>query len=109
MVYIRLESPGEEVPDLVGRVLSERSEGPVRQAYTDKTLKTGKGYLRLLRPRVQTRWRRPSRRPWSAIWPTYLRWLCGRDVDETITDEHGGWAPLSRSSVSHLTERLYEE
>lgn len=57
MAHILQESLEEEVTDFLGRGHYERSEEPVRRGYrngyTDKTVRTTEGRLRLRRPRVR--------------------------------------------------------
>jgi len=123
MARILQESLEEEVTDFLGRGRYERSEEPVRRGYrngyTDKTVRTTEGRLRLRRPRVRDteepftsavlgRLEALEERLHQMAVEMYVRGLSTRDIEETLTDEHGQ-ALLSRSAVRRLTERLYEE
>jgi transposase-like protein len=123
MARILQESLEEEVTDFLGRPRYERANEPARKGYrngyADKTVRTTEGRLQLRRPRV-----RDTEEPFASAviervealeerlkemaLEMYVRGLSTRDIEETLTDEEGK-ALLSRSSVSRLTERLYEE
>lgn len=110
----------EEVTDFLGQAPYER--GPrrgYRNGYQDAAIRSTEGVLHLRRPRVRATeepfesglLRRVDRLEASlrrmAI-EMYARGLSTRDIEETLVDEQG--APLlSRSSVSRLTDDLYQE
>jgi transposase-like protein len=114
-----------EVADALGREKSQRREdGQVgyRNGYKGRTLRTGEGRIELDVPQVRGR-EEPYR---SAIWAglgrrsvsleklateMYARGLSTRDIEDLLKDlsEDGQTMLLSRSSVSEVTEVLWEE
>ena len=123
VAHILQEGLEEEVTDFLGREHYARQDGKSRKGYrngyTAKTVKTAEGRLKLRRPRL-----RDTEQPFESVLlrrldaleerlkemavEMYVRGLSTRDIEETLTDEDGK-ALLSRSSVSRLTDRLYQE
>ena len=90
-----------------------------RNDYTPVTLKTSQGPLRIQRPRVRdhseqfdskilARIDKLEKAVIAMATEMYVRGLSTRDIEQTLVDEDGR-PLLSRSSVSRLTESLYEE
>lgn len=113
-----------EVTEVLGREPYERrGEPPVgyRNGYKERRVDTAEGRLRVDVPQV-----RDTAEPFrSALWPAvqrrsevlerlvvelYARGLSTRDIEDALTDMTGHQEPLlSRSTVSQLTDSLWEE
>ncbi len=124
------ESLEEEVSEYLGRDWYEHrdrarleEEEPVRKGYRngyyDRGIRTAEGTVRIREPRV-----RDTEEPFESrileklnyleenlkglATELYVRGLSTRDIEETFVDEDGK-ALLSRSSVSRLNDKLWEE
>lgn len=114
-----------EVAEALGREKSQRrEEGQVgyRNGYKARTLRTGEGPIELEVPQVRGR-PEPYRSPiWQGLGrrsvsleklatEMYARGLSTRDIEDLLKDlsEDGQTMLLSRSSVSEVTEVLWEE
>lgn len=113
-----------EVTELLGRDRYERRDTETdgyRNGYKTRRLDTAEGRLEVAVPQV-----RQTAEPYqSALWQAlqrrtevlehlvielYVRGLSTRDIEDALTDVgDGGEALLSRSSVSRVTETLWEE
>ncbi len=120
----------EEVSEFLGREWYEHrgkgaseEEEPVRKGYRngyyDRGIRTAEGAVRIREPRV-----RDTEEPFESkilekldylednlkelATELYVRGLSTRDIEETFVDENGK-ALLSRSSVSRLNDKLWEE
>lgn len=117
------ETLEEEVTAFLGRERYEHKEqespSGYRNGYRDRTIKTAEGRLTVRRPRVRetdepfesqllTRIESLEKRLRQMALEMYVRGLSTRDIEETLVDQDGK-ALLSRTSVSRLTEALYDE
>jgi putative transposase len=113
-----------EVTELLGRDRYERRETEAtgyRNGYKRRGLNTAEGRLEIALPQV-----RDTEAPYqSALWQAlqrrtevleqlvvelYVRGLSTRDIEDALTDLGAGAGPLlSRTSVSRITEALWEE
>jgi putative transposase len=116
------EALEQEQADFIGRSRYERGEQPrhgYRNGYEPATVKTAEGQLEVAAPQV-----RGSQEPYRSRLLSFLgentellerlavemyaRGLSTRDVEAAFTDA-SGQALLSKSAVSVLTDRLWEE
>jgi len=117
------ESLEEEVTEFLGREWYQRDEQPgtrgYRNGYYDRKVKTSEGIFELKQPRVRNTEEDFESRILKGIahleenlkelaGAMYLRGMSTRDIEQTFTDEEGH-TYLSRSSVSRINEKLYEE
>ena len=118
------ESVEREVTDFLGREWYEHHQEGVHQSgyrngYYDRQVSTAEGPLRIRQPRVRetgepfesrilARLDQLERKLKELSGEMYIRGLSTRDIEQTFVDDKGK-ALLSRSSVSHINEKLNEE
>lgn len=117
------ESLEEEVTEYLGRDWYRRKEEETpeghRNGYYDKKVKTSEGVLELSQPRVRgteekyisqilERLDLLEENLKNLAGEMYIKGMSTRDIEQTFTDQSGK-TYLSKSSVSKLNEKLYEE
>jgi transposase-like protein len=117
------ESLEQEVTDYLGRDWYQRKEerrtSGYRNGYYDRKVKTSEGLLELRQPRVRNteeefesqilqRLDRLEDNLKLLAKEMYVRGMSTRDIEQTFTDSDGK-TYLSKSSVSNLNAKLYEE
>ena len=125
--YLVQQALEQEQEDFLGRGRYERRGGeglgdrPAhRNGYEQGRLKTAEGEVRVRVPQV-----RGASSPYRSrlmeflgtnsealellVVEMYARGLCSRDVEECFRDEETGELMISRSAVSEITDRLWED